>query len=454
MSRMAVGCFMVLFACGCAHQQLRFNTSHYARTAADINTQQVLDNLAKFAANPNSLPHFTFSKAGQCQVTDTLSGGGNASFSPKTLTGWSINPFSGVRANLESLTVETVTDPRKLELMRCAYQRVVCGHCLCQIAGECPNCEARFNEFYLGSAIPSRRPRTTATGNALFAIVSSNNSAAPIEVYKDKDQFNDDVYFYAIDGQEVPKSVIKDAREKKLLKALYEQDSIASLTKRTGKITYECLGSCWFKVGHKRDIPRRSECALIGRFCDTYIWVPDCSRAELTKLTIVILDIAMNNAAVIPTVSSPAREVVTLYDKNGEIASEKEDGVIKVTQQIPADKELAIPAGLEKTKKEAKRILDELIENKNDPANEYLKSVDSLDPVLRLKSLMQGAPSSLSDEQRNRIQTILDGFVPLLEKTHSSPSIPNVDPVNLPSANPAFDLLNSNLQLRSLTPQQ
>ena len=44
----AVVALLLPVVAGCTHQQLRFNTVSQARTVADVHTQQVLDNLAKF----------------------------------------------------------------------------------------------------------------------------------------------------------------------------------------------------------------------------------------------------------------------------------------------------------------------------------------------------------------------------------------------------------------------
>lgn len=425
--------------CGCTHQQLRFNTSHYARTAADINTQQVLDNLAKFASNPNAMPHFTYSTAGQSQVTDTLSGGGNASFSPRALTSWSINPFSGVRANLESLTVTTVTDPRKLELMRCAYQRVVCGHCLCERTGGCPDCERRFNDFYLGTTNPGKTPALTEDGSPIYVLLRKSDQSIEHYVFKTKNDFNEDLYRYLSDGLEVPGSTITTASDAKLIKQVFTDDSVAALSKRTGKVTVECLQSCWFKVGRKCDIPRRSECALIGRYCDTYIWVPASSRDELTKLTFVILDIAMNNPATLP--SAATKEVVTLYNKDGDVAATLEEGVVKVTQQMRKDDKLPVPA---KTKSSAEMV--QQILGLHPTAAEYLNNMNKSSAPLRQQlECLAAEGSPVDSELRAEISQHL---------AHPVPETQPIDPVNRPSVNPAFDVLNSNLMLRSLTPQQ
>ena len=54
------------------------------------------------------------------------------------------------RSQQEAYTVTPVNDPRKLELMRCAYQLAI-RNCGCgTVSGDCPDCQTRFKVFYTG----------------------------------------------------------------------------------------------------------------------------------------------------------------------------------------------------------------------------------------------------------------------------------------------------------------
>lgn len=56
--------------------------------------------------------------------------------------------------------------------MRCAYQRAVSG-CTCAIeSSHCPNCEKRFNKFYLGSENISLTGDVTGDGKAIYRVNS------------------------------------------------------------------------------------------------------------------------------------------------------------------------------------------------------------------------------------------------------------------------------------------
>ena len=130
--------------------------------------RQVLDNLAMFVCNYNAMPHFSYANQSGAQVTDQANG--NASmgwgrvnlFGSTSATGTNNNfPFplllsaigisgGAQRSQQEAFTVTPVNDPRKLELMRCAYQLAVsrCGRGAA--SGTCPDCQTRFNVFYTG----------------------------------------------------------------------------------------------------------------------------------------------------------------------------------------------------------------------------------------------------------------------------------------------------------------
>jgi hypothetical protein len=49
------------------------------------------------------------------------------------------------------------------------------------------------------------------------------------------------------------------------------------------------LTTGWFGVGGKRDVPKHT--CYVGRYCDTYVWVPPENLEHLTRLTLAILDI-------------------------------------------------------------------------------------------------------------------------------------------------------------------
>jgi hypothetical protein len=142
---------LLLISAGCTSVRLRKNTIAQANTLSDIYEQQVLDNLAMFIYDYNSLPHFAFPATGANSLADTVAA--------KGILGWAKAGFNSASAELDGTRMATenwqltaVVDPRILELMRCAYQIEV-APCLLGVkeSTECPNCKKRFKVYYTGS---------------------------------------------------------------------------------------------------------------------------------------------------------------------------------------------------------------------------------------------------------------------------------------------------------------
>ncbi len=147
---------LAVLSTGCMEAELRRNTVSQAWTVGDVYEQQVMNNLARLIHDPGALPSFSFANQSGTNVTDQ----GNVG----ATTGWSrgsggIAPFlfnsvggslGMQRSEQESFTLTPVNDPRRLELMRCAYQKVLAGAGLATVSGTCPDCQNRFNVFYTG----------------------------------------------------------------------------------------------------------------------------------------------------------------------------------------------------------------------------------------------------------------------------------------------------------------
>jgi hypothetical protein len=140
---------------GCTHVQLRRGAVNQADTLADVHQQQVLDNLARFVVNYNAYPSFAFPNQANAGVNDTgstqLTPGWGRAATPGTFWLNAIGlQFLGQRQVQEAFVLSPINDPRKLELMRCAYQRAVSSAGFGPESQNCPDCEASFNKFYTG----------------------------------------------------------------------------------------------------------------------------------------------------------------------------------------------------------------------------------------------------------------------------------------------------------------
>ena len=158
----------------------------------------------------------------------------------------------------ENYTMTPINDPRKLELMRCAYQRAVTSCCMLGEAAGCPSCEKRFNRFYLGSPNPAETQETFLGWDVFLYDKSSSDPPERGKVFAVvESSAPDEIVFIDVD---TGNKVMDPAN---LTPSLVRND-VSVHTEKTGKITSECLHSeCWFCVGNKKDVPRAAHCLVV-----------------------------------------------------------------------------------------------------------------------------------------------------------------------------------------------
>ena len=112
----------VLVTCGCTHLKLARSTLRQGSTLPDLHFQQVVDNLALFAANPDALAWHLKLKGGTVQITDLEAGVVGYDFR-SDLTG--LPGVNGQRTVLGQWDVEPATDADELEVLQLAYKKAV-----------------------------------------------------------------------------------------------------------------------------------------------------------------------------------------------------------------------------------------------------------------------------------------------------------------------------------------
>lgn len=105
---------------GCTNTQLRYSTASQIRTLTDLQHQVVLDNLAAFSCNPETIPSQVNLTAGATQVIDSGTANSqviNSAFSSFLLT------LGLSRGIVDQWTSVPVTDEMTLRILRVAYRR-------------------------------------------------------------------------------------------------------------------------------------------------------------------------------------------------------------------------------------------------------------------------------------------------------------------------------------------
>lgn len=115
----------LLLMCGCTNTQLRVSTLNQASTLSDLQYNQVLNNLAMFALNPNALPWHVSIANGATQIADTGSLGteiiiGKTGTDAASLIG--TPRFDASRGIVGQWGTVPVTDSGNLKLLQMAYQ--------------------------------------------------------------------------------------------------------------------------------------------------------------------------------------------------------------------------------------------------------------------------------------------------------------------------------------------
>src|SRR5260370_10694981 len=142
---------------GCATSSaLRTDTGKTTNTLTDLQFQQVLDNVARFQDNPDTVPSFAVTTTGTVSLLDTTGAGVSPTYSP-TLTfiqqgGGALPilsllfPLTASRAVTENWSLTPITDADNLRRLRCAYRLLVMGEAT-------PNyeyCRKQMKEFFAG----------------------------------------------------------------------------------------------------------------------------------------------------------------------------------------------------------------------------------------------------------------------------------------------------------------
>ena len=141
---------------GCTHIALRDDTAKTVNTLTELQFQQVLNNVARFEEDADTVPSFAVATAGTVSILDTAGAGVSPTYSP-TLTSAQqgggalpilslLFPFTGSRGLTENWSLTPITDADNLRRLRCAYRLLVMGEAT-------PNyefCRKQMKEFFAG----------------------------------------------------------------------------------------------------------------------------------------------------------------------------------------------------------------------------------------------------------------------------------------------------------------
>lgn len=239
---------------GCMSENLRRRTVDQGATLPELQYQQVLDNLALFAANPSALPWHINVREGTTQITDSASIGAAVDLGPPP--NWLPQLF-GSRTAVAQWGGSPVIDPLELRLLRIAYRR---AHGSPEMPG--PDLiDELAHELKNQVAVNS----DLRDESELFFEYESRKHQEYAQIDTDVVTVNDES-FATRDGQKSP--LARDVTRQ----VVHIERELAS------------IGTGWFHVGAKRDVPR--DACYIGNYRDCWVWVTADGREQLTEFTL------------------------------------------------------------------------------------------------------------------------------------------------------------------------
>jgi len=317
---------VVLACCGCTHERLQRRTISQAGTLSDIQYRQVLDNLAMFACNPDSLAWHVRVNGGLVQIADqgswflgaNLGGPGN------------ISPNLGVGTNvLHQWNVDPVIESDDLELLQLAYRKAIDPF---DADGSIKR-EAYDNICELSAGYHIALTRSVA-----FDMIETMKQWADEERLKHLQQIKEDldklyaeIDTYSLKPQRYEPNSIANGPLGPPSKLEFLKEEVIRLTAEAGDDAVEPVGayyrpgrnvglieqaqdkiealvklvdeggtepnpfsSPWIHSGCKRDVP---ECAcLVGHYrgcgSDCYVWITPDNMKTFRDFVLIILSIA------------------------------------------------------------------------------------------------------------------------------------------------------------------
>jgi hypothetical protein len=249
---------------GCTVARLRQRTVNQGSSLPELQSQQVLGNLALFAANPAALPWHVNLREGTTQITDSATGGALVDANPPTI----LQPqLFGSRTAVAQWGMSPVIDPIELQLLRIAYRRahgspeMPSVELLADLAHELKDQMASNSDLRDESEVFYEVQAATKADERTF-------DARVITT-------NDPDFVIAPDDPARPLSPLaRNVRRK-----------IDALQMDLARIQ-----PGWFHVGKRRDVPR-SAC-YVGRNGDCCVWVEADGAESLTDFTLTVMKLS------------------------------------------------------------------------------------------------------------------------------------------------------------------
>jgi hypothetical protein len=281
---------------GCMTTQLRNHMTEQASTIPDVYYQVVLNNLAMIAANPARMPYFSDPQTAQTSIAQNanVSYGINLDLITAAPTNVALDYFfgrwlvdkqtatlTGGQTDLGLWASVTANDPDKLFSMRAVYRKC--------FGTETSEDEEILKEFYYrhfevtDEALAQLREKQPDVFEAIGEKLAKLKKVEFLSVEDFEKRLSDKDILGEDDVGRYRRPILKYTRME------HEPSEFVSDSDTHHLLYISALKPGWFVVGQKKDVPK--DACYVGRYCNTYVWVPPENLELLTRLTLAILDI-------------------------------------------------------------------------------------------------------------------------------------------------------------------
>lgn len=270
----ALSCLLSL---GCTDHFLRKHTARTASTLTDIMFQQVMDNVAMFCCEPDTLPHFAIIGDGTTQLQDTAQATATPKWNPTGFVDATLG-INGGHVLLENWKLQPVMSAGRLKRMRAAFQYVV---------------NPRAYDVHT-------EVRTSEDGTEVRTFVIADDECRPFlsEMIKLQLLPSPVKPLPTENPCSVECDLVKIGPGGIVFKV--EEDALDYLPKLNNKLTCN-FPTGWFCCGSRREAP--IGCTRVGHYCKQRAWINDCSADALARFTTTVLEIASKDPEPEKTVS-------------------------------------------------------------------------------------------------------------------------------------------------------
>jgi hypothetical protein len=311
-ARMLLAYLLVTAAvAGCTNTQLRHSTVCQIKTLADLQHQIVLNNLAAFACDPNTIPSQANLTFGATQVID--SGTANTQVINSAMNSLLLT-LGLSRGIVDQWTSVPVTDEMTLQLLRVAYRRSLgidedlytndlanrLAHRLkWQLISTGDLGVANALMYARGPTLPQLLDRAGWSGDDEMGFKEGDpavklwkkDSHDIISLNSDRivqrgEVLEEEILFVApalVDGQP---HIVEGEKSPRVKVATPYAAEIRRHVLSLNRCLLE-IGCGWVGTGGKKDVPK---CAChVGHYCDCYVWILPEDQATFEEFTLKIL---------------------------------------------------------------------------------------------------------------------------------------------------------------------